>query len=131
MTNIYLSSTLKNDWNLEFNQKITENLEKSGLTVYLPQRDTNQQGDLDVIFKEDIKGMENARTLLVVAKNASENLWLEVGWGYAKDKLIMILADEADFVPAFAEKMATEIIKVKNFEDMEDYIGKLIENCLK
>src|SRR3989344_544048 len=122
MTNIYLSSTLKNDWNLEFNQKITENLEKSGLTVYLPQRDTNQQGDLDVIFKEDIKGMENARTLLVVAKNASENSWLEVGWGYAKGKPIMILADEADFIPAFAEKMATEIIKVKNLENIEKYI---------
>lgn len=131
MINIYLSSTLKNDWNLQFNQKITKDLEESGLIVYLPQRDTNQQSELDVIFKEDIKGMENAQTFLVVAKNASENLWVEVGWAYAKGKPIMILADGADFIPAFAEKMATEIIKVKNLENIENYIDKLIESRLE
>ncbi len=127
MKNIYLSSTLKKDWNLNFNKELAEALEKAGLTVYLPQRDTDQEDGLDLIFKQDINGMAEADKILVVVKNASENLWLEVGWAYAKNKPIIILADETDFIPVFGKKMAIKIIKVESLDNIKSYTDDLIK----
>lgn len=131
MLKIYLSSTLKHQWNLDLNPKLAAALEAAGFKVYLPQRDTNQQGDLDTIFEEDLKGMKDCQILLAVIKNASPNLWAELGWTYGQSKKIIILADQLDFIPAFPQKMATEIIKVENLENIENYLDKLIKSCLK
>ena len=46
--NIYITSTLKSEWNLTFNSLLCDKLEEIGIACHLPQRDTKQDGtDLD------------------------------------------------------------------------------------
>jgi hypothetical protein len=71
--NIYISSTLKFEWNLNFNHLLCDKLEKRGIICHLPQRDTKQDGtDLDK-FSQNIEGIKNSEKILAIGVNESIN----------------------------------------------------------
>jgi nucleoside 2-deoxyribosyltransferase len=122
---VYLCSTLKFEWNRAFNPRLTQALEARGLSVYLPQRDTNQGGGAETIFKENFAAMRNATILLAVAKNASPNWGAEVGYCAGLGKIVVVLAEIAQDIPLMTTGMATESIFSESLNDIEAYADAL------
>lgn len=127
MPKIYIDSTLHHKWNYQFNPKLCVVLERKGVNVYLPQRDTNQTASKDKKFRQNYQGMESAEKLLVVAVNESPNWGVELGFCYGQRKPIIILTIEDHEIPLMGEFMATSILRVKNLDCIEDYINRLVK----
>lgn len=127
MSNIYIDSTLHNEWNYQFNPKLCAALERKGVNVYLPQRDTNQTASKDKKFRQNYQGMEFSEKLLVVVVNESPNWGAELGFCHGQRKPIIILAVEDHEIPLMGEFMATSIFRVKNLDCIEDYINELVK----
>ncbi|MFA6393211.1 MAG: nucleoside 2-deoxyribosyltransferase [Candidatus Paceibacterota bacterium] len=131
MKNIYLTSTFTNEWNVEFNPKIGEALEKRGITCYLPHRDTNQKEENKLkIVAQDITGIDNSSIILAVALNESPNWGAEFGYAYGIKKPILVLTNKEHNIPLICEGMTTEIIQVENLDKIEEYI-ELLSNKIK
>ena len=134
MKNIYLTSTFTNEWNVGFNPKIGDALEKRGITCYLPHRDTNQKEENKLeIFKQDIKGIDNSSIIIAIAMNESPNWGAELGYAYGIKKPILVLTNKEHNIPLICEGMATEIIRVEDMDNIEEYIELLsgkIKNIL-
>lgn len=73
MRDIFITSTLHNNWNVTFNPKLCEELEQRGISCHLPQRDTNQDGKSKDIFLQNINGIKESKKLLAIALNVSPN----------------------------------------------------------
>ncbi|MFA6514911.1 MAG: nucleoside 2-deoxyribosyltransferase [Candidatus Paceibacterota bacterium] len=131
MKNIYLTSTFTNQWNVEFNPKIGEALEKSGITCYLPHRDTNQEEKDEILFSQDIRGIEESSLILAIALNESPNWGAELGYAYGIKKQIIILTNENHLVPLICNGMKTEIVQVNDLNQIEEYIDLLVEKIKK
>jgi nucleoside 2-deoxyribosyltransferase len=126
MKDIYLTSTFTNQWNVEFNPKIGEALEKSGITRHLPHRDTKQGEKDELIFNQDIKGIEESSLVLAIALNESPNWGAELGYAYGIKKHILILTDKNHQIPLICEGMKTVIIRVDDLNNLEEYIDLLV-----
>lgn len=127
MNDLYLTSTFTNPWNVEFNSKIGDFLEKNKMKCYLPHRDTNQSGNKDTIFTGDIGGIDNSNLILAIAMNESPNFGAEVGYAYAKNTPIIALTTKNHHIPLICEKMCVEIIQVDDIDNIQEYIELLIE----
>jgi len=126
MKNIYLTSTFTNEWNVKFNHKIGDALERAGITCYLPHRDTNQKEvDRLEIFRQDVRGIDNASIVLAVAVNESPNFGAEVGYAYGIKKPILMLVDKDHEIPLICRGMGTETFRVENIDLVEEYIESL------
>lgn len=125
MTDLYLTSTFTNPWNVAFNPRIGAALEAAGFSCYLPHRDTDQQGGPSVVFAGDMAGMANARCIVAVAKNESPNWGAEVGWFHASGKPIVALADEGHAIPLICNGMVSQVVNAPSLDDIDSYIDAL------
>ncbi|PIN74156.1 hypothetical protein COV20_00900 [Candidatus Woesearchaeota archaeon CG10_big_fil_rev_8_21_14_0_10_45_16] len=126
MKDVFITSTLHNDWNVSFNPKLCEELERRGISCHLPQRDTNQNGESNEKFSQNINGINNSKKILGVALNVSPNWGGEVGFSYGSNKPIILLAEDTTEIPLMLEHMSDRIIRVENINNIEDYINQLI-----
>jgi len=125
MKNFFITSTLHHEWNLKFNSRLCEALESNGISCYLPQRDTNQHGTPEEIFKQNIQGIKNSKSLLAVALNETPNWGAEVGFAYALGKDIIALTSRGHQMPLILRGMVSKVIEVDNLENFESYIQTL------
>lgn len=126
MKNIYVCSTLKNKWNLNYNQALANALLSQDIQVYLPQRDTDQSASRGEILSQNMAAMGRSTLMIAVGKNASPNWGAEVGFFYGSGKRVIILAETADEVPLMSQGMNHGLILVPSLEDLESYLGELI-----
>ena len=127
MTDIYLTSTFTNSWNVSFNPKIGEALENARFSCYLPHRDTNQKGSPFEIFSSDLEGIKNTKCILGIAINESPNWGAELGYAYNLQKPIIALKAKDHNIPLICNEMITETFSVNNLDEIENYIQNLIE----
>ena len=71
MKDIFITSTLKSEWNVGFNPKLCQALEKSGLSCHLPQRDTVLKISSSL---DDVRSKLNIR-LIVIFEWLRSPLW--------------------------------------------------------
>lgn len=122
MTDIYLTSTFRNEWNRDFNLKLVEALEERGYSVYVPQRDTEQKGDRKNIFDQDIKGIDNAKMIIAIgAKTQTANWGFEIGHAFKSGKTVVILTDKEHPAELMTEGAAGKVIIVDNLDKIESY----------
>lgn len=125
MKKIYIDSTLKHDWNRNFNPQLCSALESKGLTCYLPQRDTDQMAR-DQVFISNKNGMDGAEFLLAVASNESPNWGVEVGYAYGQGKKVVILCAKGHEIPLMGKQMAYKIVEIEDLDDIQSYIDELV-----
>lgn len=130
MKDIYIISTIHHKWNLAFNKRLCEALEKHGISVHLPQRDTNQKAQPKVKFSQNMKAMKSSRKIIAVAENETPNWGAEVGYCHGRGKKVIAITNEDHFIPLMASGMMDKIIRAKNLENL-DYIEKLIKTIKK
>jgi len=131
MKKIYITSTLKNDWNRNFNKRICELLENYGFDCYLPQRDTDQTSDRLTRYSQNIEAIRECETLLAIGENESINWGLEVGYAYGIGKKIVILCEERHESPVMSLGMTTNVFKVEGLDKIEGYFDQLITKLPK
>jgi nucleoside 2-deoxyribosyltransferase len=129
-TDLYLTSTFTNPWNVEFNKKLGDALEKAGLVCYLAHRDTDQTSDADGIFASDLAGMDAATCILAVAMNESPNWGAELGYAYQKTPIVALTSADHR-IPLICNGMLTETFKVENLDDIGTYIEDLANTLRK
>lgn len=59
MKDIFITSTLKSEWNRTFNLRLCQKIEEKGVKCHLPQRDTKQDGSDLNKFNQNIEGIKN------------------------------------------------------------------------
>lgn len=96
----------------------------------MPQRSTNQNGEPEAKFKQNISGIKEADVLLAVSNNESPNWGVEVGLAHGQNKRIILLTTRNHSAPLMAEFIADKIIQVENFDDISSYIERLV-NAVK
>lgn len=126
MKDLYVTSTLHTDWNIQFNIKLSRAFEKHEIKCYLPQRDTEQDEGPEVIFKQNTKAIQRSEYFMGVAKNFTPNFGAEIGFAYGLDKNIVLLTDDKDEIPMIIKSMSDRILEVKELDNVEDYIDRLI-----
>lgn len=131
MKNVYLTSTFTNIWNVKFNPKIGDAIEKKGLTCYLPYRDTDQKGTEMEIFSQDIAGIKDSTIVLAVALNETPNWGAELGYAYGTKKKILVLSDKNHNIPLICKGMVNEVFQVDDLNLIENYIDQLVEKIKK
>jgi hypothetical protein len=110
MKKIYIDSTLKHDWNRNFNPQLCSALESKGLTCYLPQRDTDQMAR-DQVFISNKNGMDGAEFLLAVASNESPNWGVEVGYAYGQERKLSFCVQKVTKFLLWVSKWHTRSLK--------------------
>ena len=130
MADVFITSTLKSEWNLAYAPRLCKELETRGITCHLPQRDTNQAGNAESKCRENLTAVKNAKILIGVLVNATINSGLEFGYAHGIERPIVFLTDETHSVPVMAETMYSEVIKVKSLDDISSYIENLCA-CIK
>lgn len=126
MKDLYVTSTLHTDWNIQFNIKLSNAFEKNNIKCYLPQRDTEQNKGAEIIFKQNTKAIQRSEYFLGVAKNFTPNFGAEIGYAYGLDKKIVLLTDDKDEIPMIIKTMSDNILEVNELDNVEDYIDKLM-----
>lgn len=127
MKDIFITSTLKSDWNLQFNPLLCAKLEEKGVDCYLPQRDTDQEGDFDYKYEQNIGNINNVRRVLAIWANESINRWLETGYAFGSGKEVILLTDKDHFIPVMSRGMYYKVLKVDNLDDVDSYIDELVD----
>lgn len=127
MDNLFITSTLHSDWNLSFNPKLCKALEDKGVICHLPQRDTEQTGSKENIFKQNIEGIKNSKKVLCIALNESTNWGAEVGFAYGINKNIIALKTKDHEIPLMLRYMIGDVVEVDDLDDIEGYIDELIK----
>ena len=131
MKKIYITSTLRFDWNLKFNPQLCEILEQRGIDCYLPQRDTNQSWPKENIFQQDINGIDESEQVLCIALNESVNWGGEVGYAFGTKKRIVALKSKDHEIPLILKYMISDVIEVDNIDNIEGYIDELVQKINK
>lgn len=132
MKDIYLNSTFKNKWNIEFNVKIGEALVEKGITCHLPRKKTNNQERSDIeIFNQDMEGIKNSLVVLSIALNESPNWGAEIGYAYGIGKPILALTDKNHEIPLICKGMIKEVVTVSDLDSIGEYIDLLVEKIKK
>lgn len=126
MKDVYISSTVHSEWNVLFNPRLCQALEKRGISCHLPQRDTNQKGTPAVIFSQNIAAIKSSGKLLLVASNESINVGGEVGLSFGLGKEIVALCAEGHAIPLMLRFMVGKTLLVRDIDEMESYADDLV-----
>lgn len=127
MYDVFITGTFRNDWNKTFNTKVAELLEKNNLKCYLPQKDTDQSGNRKRTFQENVSGVSQSKMLMAIGtKTQTANWGFEIGQAFSLKKNIIILTDHDHPVALMTEGAATNIITVKDLDDMDSYAPELL-----
>lgn len=127
MKNLFITSTLHSDWNVLFNPKLCEALEKRGVQCHLPQRDTNQAGSFEEKFQQNINGIKNSEKLLCIAENESVNWGGEVGFANGINKKIIALKNKNHDIPLMLRYMIDNVVEADDINNIEEYIDELVK----
>ncbi|MDP2685055.1 MAG: hypothetical protein Q8P20_08545 [bacterium] len=125
MKDIFITSTLHTNWNMEFNPKLCAALESSKISCHLPQRDTDQSESPENIAQQNLDGIKNSELLLCVAENETPNWGVEVTYAYCHNKKIIALMKRGHELPLMVSAMITETIEVDDPENIGDYLSNL------
>jgi len=126
MKDVFITSTIHDQWNLRFNLKLCKVLESRGISCYLPQRDTDQTKTAQEKFKTNISNIKDSKILLVVLINPTPNLGAEVGFAFGIGKKIIVLTSQ-NTKDIMVTGMASNIVKAVNPDILEDYIEDLVK----
>lgn len=127
MKQVYICSTLKNQWNIRFNLVLCEALEAKGINCYLPQRDTDQTSAPEQKFKQNITAIKKSTHLLAVSKNETANWGAEVGFVAGTQTSSIILKQKDRDVQLMVEGIADNLFAVDDFENVSAYVDELIK----
>ncbi|NQV00490.1 MAG: hypothetical protein HQ538_07155 [Parcubacteria group bacterium] len=127
MKDIFLCSTFTSDWNLSFNPKLCDALEKRSITCYSPKRDTNQEGTPQGKFEQNTEAIKNAKVLLYISIHETPNGGGEVGFAYGIGKKIIVLTKKRHKTPLMLKGMVDTTLEVDDLDNIENYIDDLIE----
>ncbi|MBI2971496.1 MAG: nucleoside 2-deoxyribosyltransferase [Candidatus Aenigmarchaeota archaeon] len=72
----------------QLSARVARKLEKAGITVYLPQRDTDQQQPPKRIFAANIKALSAADGVIVILSE-TRGIYLEAGYAKALGKKLI------------------------------------------
>jgi len=131
MKNLFITSTLRFPWNVNFNPNLCSALESKGISCHLPQRDTNQNATHEEIFQQNIDGIKNSEQVLCVAMNESVNLGGEVGFAFGINKRIIALKSKDHEIPLMLSYMISEVVEVEDMDNIEEYIDLLVGKIQK
>lgn len=124
---VFITSTLKSEWNREFNPILCKKIEEKWIKVHLPQRDTLQKWtELDK-FNQNIEWINNSKKVIAIWNNESINRWLEVGYSFGKNKDIILLINKNHTIPTMSLGMFSDIIEAEELEDIDLYIDDLVK----
>ena len=126
MKDLYLTSTFKNAWNLEFNPKISNALSTKGFDCHFPKK-VEKEEEYMPAFLADIEGIKISKCLFAIAENETPNWGAEVGYAYALGKPVIALAKNGHEIPLVCNGMVTEIVQVADLNKIEDYIDHLAD----
>jgi hypothetical protein len=126
MKDVYITSTLKAEWNRAFNPRLCDELEARAIRCHLPQRDTDQSGDEMTKYEQNIIGIDNSEVLLAVGENESINWGLEVGYAFGIGKLLVLIVLEDHFIPVMSRGMYARVLRVSDLNDIASYIEELV-----
>lgn len=128
MKNIFITGTFRNDWNRAFNLQLATALEEKGLTVFLPQRDSEQLGNRKETFLQDVAGIDQCQMIVAIgSKTQTANWGFEIGYAYQK-KPVVVITDAEHPVELMPEGAATKIMVVKDLDAISEYFDELVEN---
>lgn len=82
----YLTSPMDNE--ASRNERIARKLEKAGIKVHLPQRDTDQKQPPKRIFAANIKAIEDSAGVIVILSE-TRGIYLEAGYAKALGKKLI------------------------------------------
>ena len=127
MKKVFITGTFRNEWNKGFNLRLCEYLEKNGCTCYLPQRNTEQKGNRKNTFEQNIAGILGSDIIVAIgAKTQTANWGLEIGYGYAMNKQVVVLTDRGHPVELMPEGAAGEVLSVDSLDDLAGYGDRLL-----
>ncbi len=127
MKNIFITGTFRNDWNRAFNLQLATALEEKGLTVFLPQRDSEQLGNRKETFLQDVAGIDQCQMIVAIGtKTQTANWGFEIGYAYQSKKPVIILTDEEHPVELMPEGAAAHVFVLKNLDNTAEYIEDLV-----
>ena len=75
------------------NEKIAKKLEKAGIKLYFPQRDTNQSLPPKKILVKNIEALQNSLAIIVILSD-SRGIYLEAGYAKGLGKKVIGLKVE-------------------------------------
>lgn len=136
MADVYLISTLKNEWNRAFNPLLCSQLEARDISVHLPQRDTNQQLGARDKCSTNLAALSAAKKVLAVGMNESINWGIEVGYASGLGKQVIGLTannhdvDNGQNIPVMCTKMVSQHL-ADDLHDFDSYIAALVEALRK
>jgi len=130
MKDVFITSTLKSEWNREFNPKLCKKLEEKWVVCHLPQRDTKQDGtELDK-FNQNIEWVKNARKNLTIGVNESVNLGFETGYSFGSGKKVILLTTTDHQIPTMSLGMYEKILRIDDLDDIDSYLDELVKSIL-
>lgn len=95
MRTVYLAAPLFSEAERDFNRKLREHIQSTGLKVFLPQEDSNNiREDINrqhIIFNKNLDAIEHSDILVAVIDGTdidSGTAW-EIGYAYAKGKTVL------------------------------------------
>ncbi len=105
------------------NEKIAKKLEKAGIKIYLPQRDTNQSLTPRKIFDTNIRAVKKSDGVIVLLSE-TRGIYLEAGYAKAMRKTILGLqVDETRALGTIVRNFFDTV--VNNTDDLIILLKKL------
>lgn len=132
MKDVYLVSTLKSEWNRSFNPELCAALEAQGITVHLPQRDTDQQADAQDKCVCNLEAIRGAKKVLAIGMHETINWGIEVGYAHGIGKEVIVLTeaahdiDNGQRVPVMCTTMVSQVILADGLHDVDSYLAALL-----
>ncbi len=127
MKDVFITSTLKSEWNRGFNYRLCQKLEEKSIVCHLPQRDTKQDGLESDKFNQNIEGINNSKKVLAIGVNESINWGLETGYAFGSGKKIILLTKTDHQIPTMSLGMYYKILKVDDLDKVDNYLDELIK----
>ncbi len=128
MKKVFISSTLRTEWNRSFNEKLCESIESNEIDCFLPQRDADPSS-VEQIYLTNKKGIDESDVVLSVVINESPNVGWEAGYAFGTEKKIVLLSSSNHTMPDMFVGMDINVKKViaENPDDIDSYIDELIK----
>ncbi len=128
MKKVFISSTLRTEWNRKYNKRLCDNIESRGIGCFLPQRDADPSSP-EQIYLTNKKGIDNSEVVLSVVINESPNVGWEAGYAYGTNKKIVLITTNDHVMPEMLARMNGKVEKVivDNPDTIDSYLDELIE----
>ena len=131
MKDVFITSTLKTEWNIRFNHKLCKKLEEKGVKCHLPQKDTKQDGSELDKYNQNIEGIKNSKKVLTIGINESINCGLETGFAFGSGKEVILITKKGNKISTMSLGMYCKIFELEDPDNIEEYLDDLIKIITK